>query len=64
MGRTPTYHLYDRILNGRLGPMLLRWKDEGISQDEMAFRLRAEGVAVSRETVRRWVKDLQEEAVA
>lgn len=59
VGRTPTYHLYDRLMNGRLGSTLLAWKAEGVSQDEMAFRLRAEGIAVSRETIRRWVKDLE-----
>ncbi len=56
MARTSTYPLYDRLLNGELGSMLLGWRREGHSFEEIAFRLRAYDVEVSAETVRQWVK--------
>lgn len=62
--RTSTYPLYDRILNGRLGELLMGWRDEGASPNEMAYRLRDRGVTVSPDTVRRWLKTLDAEAVA
>lgn len=55
-----TFHLYDRILNGELGPLLLTWRAEGVTLDEQSTRLRARGVGVSRETVRRWAAALAE----
>lgn len=53
-----TFHLWDRILNGELTTLLRTWKDEGITLDEQSTRLRARGVTVSRETVRRWAANL------
>lgn len=58
-----TFHLYDRILGGELTPLLRQWKADGVTLDEQATRLRARGVAVSRETVRRWAKDINDEPV-
>lgn len=60
MAPSNTFHLYDRILNGELTTLLLRWRDQSVSFDEQAFRLRAHGVTVSRETVRRWAAALAE----
>lgn len=52
-----TFHLYDRILHGQLGPMLLAWRNEDppASFMEIVVRLRRVGVDVSTETVRRWM---------
>lgn len=59
-----TFHLYDRILGGELGPMLLAWRNEDppISYTEIVVRLREHGVIASQETVRRWVLHLESEA--
>lgn len=64
MARTPTFHLYDRLMNGRLADTILAWQAEGVTFDEIAFRLRAEGVVVSRETVRRWFKQIHPDKAA
>jgi len=56
MARTGTYPVYDRLLDGQLGPTLLAWRDEGISVEDMAFRLRSEhAIKVSVSTVHRWL---------
>jgi len=65
MARTSTFLLYDRILNGKLEPLLLAWRAEGVSVTDMAFRLRAqEQIKVAPETVRRWLRKLDAEQVA
>ena len=64
MARTGTFHLYDRLTNGRLAELILNWQAEGVTFDEIALRLRSEGVVVSRETVRRWFKQIQPDKAA
>jgi hypothetical protein len=65
MAPTGTFPIYDRILNGDLGPTLLRWKAEGIPVEEMTFRLRGEhDIKVSVSTVHRWLADLRPEDAA
>lgn len=60
-----TYPLYDRLLDGKLGDVLLGWRDEGIKNPEIAYRLRSEHeIVVSTETVRRWLHKLEKEAAA
>ena len=56
--------LHDRIHEGRLRPLLREWSNEGLSFDEMAYRLRGIGVTASRTTVRRWLRHIDEEAAA
>lgn len=55
---TNTYALINRVLGGHLQDLLSGWRTEGISYPEMAYKLRSEhDIAVSDETLRRWVKD-------
>jgi len=63
MASTPSgtiFALADRILNGELVDRLTDWRtqDPRVSFDEIADRLKAEGVKASRETVRRWCDTL------
>lgn len=69
MARNPTFPLYDSALGGELIPLLSEWKAEGISLQEMTWRLRERLVPlglspVSPDTVRRWLRQLDAEAVA
>jgi len=66
MARTSTFLLYDRILDGKLAPLLLRWRAEGLSNTEMAFRLREQeqDIKVDPQTVRRWLRRLDEKQPA
>ena len=52
------FALANRVLGGDLDGRLRELRSEGLSFDEMAERLGADGVAVSRETVRRWCTDI------
>lgn len=61
MARQSTFELYDRILAGGLRDLLAGWKAEGLSMEEIAFRLRGHAVTVSRDTVRRWYERMEEE---
>ncbi len=61
MARTSTLDLYDRLLDGKVRPLLREWAHEGLSLDEMAYRLRDLDVTVSRSTVGRWLKVLEGE---
>ncbi len=68
MARTTNMDLIDRLLDGQLRPMLEAWAKEGLSYDEIAFRLRRDhDIKLSRSTVGRWLHSLgidQAEAVA
>lgn len=68
MARTSTLDLYDRLLDGELRQLLLTWRAEALSLDEMAYRLRDRQVTASRSTVGRWLKvidaEVADEAVA
>lgn len=61
MARQSTFPLYDRILGGQLREILTTWQAEGVSLAEMSFRLRERDVHVAAETVRRWLRDLDDE---
>lgn len=52
-----SFDLANLAFKGRLAQQLEAWRDEGATLDIMAERLRAKGVSVSRETVRRWFRD-------
>src|SRR5690606_17504463 len=63
MARTSTYHAYDRLLEGRLGPLLLDAKRDGRSVEDIAFELRAEHeIRVSVATIYRWLSIAESEA--
>lgn len=64
MARTSTLDLYDRLLAGQMRVLLRQWRDEGLSLDEMAYRLRDLDVTASRSTVGRWLKVLDAEVAA
>jgi len=60
-----TYPLVDRLLDGTLAARLRTQRAEGLSYDEIAARLRDDGVvAVSGETVRQWCLALEPEQAA
>lgn len=64
MARSSTYHLHDRLLNGRLGPMLLDWTAEGNSAEDIAYELRRHhDIRVSISTVHRWLAIARAEAM-
>jgi len=51
------FALYDRLLKGTLIEVLSALKAEGLSANEIAYRIRSEhDVDVSHETVRRWLR--------
>lgn len=61
--RTSTFPLYDRLCGGQLAEILTGWQAEGLSQEEMTYRLReSHDVRVSKSTVRRWLAELTEAA--
>jgi len=63
--RTSTFHAYNGMSDGSLARQLAEWRDEGLPLAEMQFRLRADlSINVSVETVRRWLRDYVDEAVA
>ena len=64
MARTSTLDLYDRLLDGQVRVQLRQWREEGLSLDEMAYRLRDMEVTASRSTVGRWLKALDAEVAA
>lgn len=61
--RTSTYTAWDRALDGRLAELLRAYRAEGLSYDEIVYRLRQDhDVAVSRSTAFRWVEIAQTES--
>ena len=61
--RTSTFPLYDRLCDGQLAQILSDLTAEGLSQEEITWRLRERhDVHVSKSTVRRWIADLESEA--
>ena len=55
MARPSGYPYTNLLLKGRLAELLEQWRDEGLSYDAIAARLRFEhGVVVTGETVRVW----------
>lgn len=64
MATPSTFHLHDQHLQGQLGPMLLNWRTENRSAEEITYLLRSEHqITVSAATVLRWVA-IAEEAAA
>jgi len=61
MTRRSTYDLVNKVLDGRLAFELRRMRGDGLTFDQMAHAFSVKGVDVSRETLRRWTKDQQEE---
>lgn len=53
-----SFQLVDRALQGTLETRIGRMREDGWSMVKIAEVLTAEGFPVSRETVRRWLKDL------
>jgi transposase-like protein len=64
MSRPTTFDLYDRIVDGNLRSLLAGWREEGLSFDDVAYKLRDHGISVSRSTVGRWLKSLEAEEPA
>jgi len=65
VGTKGTFPLVDRILDGQLAERLTEWRAAGDSYASIVYKLRSEhDVTVSIETVRRWLKALDAEAVA
>lgn len=65
VARPSTFPLIDRLVGGDLAALLQAWRSEGLSNIEIADRLRTRhDVKVSHETVRRWLITLDGEAAA
>lgn len=58
MAPRPTYDLANQALGGRLAEILEAKRKEGRTFDEIVNDLAALGVVTSRETIRRWWRDL------
>lgn len=55
MAQGSQYHLHDRLLGGRLGPLLIEWRASEVPAEEIVYILRSEhGIKVSAATVLRW----------
>ena len=61
MSTPSTFPLHDRLVHGQLERMLRTMRAEGLTYDEIAWRLKPD-VNVSRSTVARWCNDLGIEA--
>jgi len=57
MARSSTFDLYNRILKGKFPQMLADWRAEGLSLEEIAYRLRDIDVQATANTVGRWLKE-------
>lgn len=56
--RTSSFPLYDRLIPGGLRPLLASLAAEGLSMEDITYKLRSEHeVTVSKATVRRWLDD-------
>lgn len=63
--RTSTYTAWDRALNGDLTAILVAYKAEGLSLEDIAYRLRSDhDIKVSTSTVARWSTIAAREAAA
>lgn len=58
MAQTPRHELVDQVLDGKLTEILTGLRAKDVSYDDMARHFEGLGVQVSRETLRRWVKQL------
>lgn len=54
----------DRATNGALAVQVRQYRTDGVSFEEIAHKLRADGIQASSETVRQWVKQLDAEVAA
>jgi len=52
-----SFELVNTALSGKLEKRLRHMRSLGLSFDDMTAEFAAEGIAVSRETVRRWCKE-------
>lgn len=64
MPRPSQYPAANEALDGRLAERMRSWRDEELSFDTIAYRLREYGVVVTGETVRQWWLDLEKAATA
>lgn len=59
-----SYDLIDRLLEGQLAVVLAGYRADGLTFDQMSAAFADRGIAVSRETLRRWVNELDGEDAA
>jgi transposase-like protein len=64
MATRSTFGLVNLAVGGHLKLDLARWRKNGESYDAIAFRLRDDGIEVSRSTVHRWCQQLGIEKAA
>lgn len=64
MAQTSRFELVDQLLDGKLAEILGELRGRDVSYDDMARHFEGLGVAVSRETLRRWVKAIEKAAKA
>lgn len=62
---TPIKPLVDRILDGKLEEVLIAYRAEGLSHEQIARKFRDDhGIEVVAETVRKWWNDVDPKAAA
>ncbi len=62
---SPVFRMADRMVDGRLGQIIVGYHNEGHSHEHISRLLWAEhGIDVSGQTLRRWVPVLVAEAAA
>lgn len=63
---TALYEVTNRVLEGRLPDLLIRWADAGASRRVAARLLAAEldGIQINPTTIQRWTASLLEESLA
>lgn len=54
----------DRATDGALSQRVRQYRSDGVSYEEIAHKLRADGIQASSETIRQWVKQLEAEVAA
>lgn len=57
MARVSSFELYNRILEGKLPTILAELRAEGLSLEDIAYRLRDMNVQAKAGTVGRWLKE-------
>lgn len=57
MDRFEQFKVANRTIGGGLNRQLCERRERGDSYDDITFWLKGRGMAVSRETVRRWCQD-------
>jgi len=62
MPRNTIIDIHDEARGGEISRLIHSWRADGLSVNEVAFRLRGEGIHIDPKTLTRWLKKQQEVA--